>query len=102
MRPRAVLAHFADDAGFTSPIAARIDPGTSGVPCGKKAIEDYWSADLLQNSKRHFEIAGVFKGVDCIFIRFRNESGVDRIEMLRFKDELVVEGQGTFEFRQDA
>jgi len=97
----AVLAHFSDDAVFTSPIAARIDPGTSGVVRGKKAIQEYWAAALSQNLTLHFEITGVFTGVDCVLIRFRNEAGMDRIEMLRFRDGLVIEGHDTFAFQRE-
>ena len=92
----AVLAHFAEDAVFTSPIAASIDPSSSGIVRGRQAIMEYWTYALSQNAKLHFEIIGIFTGVDCVLIRFRNEEGVDRIEVLRFKDGLVIEGHGTF------
>jgi len=92
----AVLAHFAEDIIFTSPIAARIDPATSGVVRGKQALLAYWTSALEQNPGLHFEIMGTFLGVDCILIRFRNEAGAERIEMLRFRNGLVVEGHGTF------
>jgi len=92
----AVLEHFSDDAIFTSPIAARIDPQSAGVVRGKAAIRDYWTAALAHNAGLHFEVTGLFTGVDCVLIRFRNEAGADRIELLRFKDGLVIEGHGTF------
>lgn len=92
----AVLAHFSEDAVFTSPIAASIHPTSSGLVRGKRAIEKYWTHALSQNAKLHFEITGIFTGVDCVLIRFLNEAGADRIEVLHFKDGLVVEGHGTF------
>ena len=91
-----VLGHFSDDAVFTSPIAASIDPSTRGIVRGKQAIEEYWTYALSQNAKLHFDVTGIFTGVDCILIRFLNEVGADRIEVLRFRDGLVVEGHGTF------
>ncbi len=44
----AVLAHFADDVVFTSPVAARVLPETGGVVRGKDALRDYWTTALAQ------------------------------------------------------
>ena len=38
----AVLDHFHDDVLFTSPVAARIMPGTAGVLRGRAAVREYW------------------------------------------------------------
>lgn len=43
----AVLAHFADDVVFTSPVAARVIPESDGVIRGKAALTAYW-AEALQ------------------------------------------------------
>ena len=44
----AVLDHFADDVVFTSPVAARVVPGSGGVVRGKAALRDYWTTALTQ------------------------------------------------------
>lgn len=92
----AVLALFGDDAIFTSPLAARLVPDSSGVVRGKPALRDYWSAGLAQAPDLHFEIKWVMAGVDLIVIGFRNEQGTDRSEVLRFRDGLAIEGHGTY------
>jgi ketosteroid isomerase-like protein len=91
----AVLAHFSEDVVFTSPIAKTIDPATKGIVRGKKALLAYWTSALEHNRNLRFEITGIFLGIDTILIRFRNENDADRIEMLRFRDGLVIEGHGT-------
>jgi len=45
-----VLAHFADDAVFTSPVAARVT-GRATV-AGKVALRDYWNRALAQHTLR--------------------------------------------------
>ena len=92
----AVLAHFSEEVTFTSPIAAQIDPATAGIVRGKAALSAYWTAALAGNPDLHFTVTGVFAGVDTVLIRFRNEAGADRIEALRLRDGLIVEGHGTF------
>lgn len=92
----AVLAHFADDAVFTSPLATRIFPDCGGVVRGKDALRQYWSAGVQGNPALRFELLGVYAGVDTLVIRFRNERGADRLEVLTFDGDLVRTGHGTF------
>ena len=92
----AVLAHFADDAVFTSPLATRIFPGSGGVVHGKDALRQYWNAGVQGNPALRFELLGVYAGVDTLVIRFRNEQGADRLEVLTFDGDLVRTGHGTF------
>jgi hypothetical protein len=42
-------------------------------------------------------VAGVYAGTGTIVIRFRNEQGVDRCEVLHFAGGLVRTGHGTYE-----
>jgi ketosteroid isomerase-like protein len=92
----AVLAHFAEDAVFTSPIAISVGFATDGVVRGKDALRGYWNAALASNPDLKFRVTDVYRGVDVIVIAFQNQHGVDRLEVLRFLDGLVVEGHGTF------
>jgi hypothetical protein len=91
-----VLALFADDILFTSPLAAKLAPESGGVVRGKKALRDYWSAGLAKAPQLHFQINWVMAGVDLIVIGFRNEQGIDRCEVLRFREGLAIEGHGTY------
>jgi len=92
----AVLAHFAEDVVFTSPLAEQVIPGCGGVVAGKAALRHYWTTAMARSPALRFTVTSVYVGVDCLLIGFRNERGVDRFEVLRFRDGLVVEGHGTF------
>ena len=92
----AVLAHFHDDAVFTSPVARQVGFCRDGVVRGKHALRRYWNAALAQNPDLHFTVTTVFQGVDTIAIAFKTQKGLDRVEILTFREGLVVEGHGTF------
>lgn len=92
----AVLAHFADDVLFTSPLAARLLPGTGGVLHGKEAVRAYWTEGLRRLPDLHFSVERVHAGVDVLVIGYRNQTGGLVDEVLRFADGLVVEGHGTY------
>jgi len=97
----AVLAHFADDAVFTSPVAARMLPETAGVLRGKAAIRAYWAAALARIPELHFGVLGAYTGLEQVVIHYRNHLGGLVCEVLRFDGDLVVEGAGTY-LAQDA
>lgn len=92
----AVLAHFAEDAVFTSPLAARVVPQSGGIVNGKQALRDYWTRAIDRLPALHFTLLGVYAGLDTIVIRFANERGEERCEVLRLKGGLVCEGHGTY------
>ena len=92
----AVLTHFADDAVFTSPLADRLFPDSGGVISGKDALRRYWTEGIRRGPGLRFELLGVYAGTDTLVIRFRNEAGVDRCEVLTFAGGLVRTGHGTF------
>lgn len=92
-----VLAHFADDAVFTSPVAARAIPGSNGVVRGKNAIREYWSLALTKVPDLRFELVGTYVGVDTVVIHYRNQRGGLVNEVLTFQDGLVVQGHGTYQ-----
>lgn len=90
-----ILAHYAPDVVFRSPVAARLVPGSQGVIRGREALRDYWATALAQVPDLRFELVDVCAGVSTLLIRFRNQLGAVRCEVLRFEDGLVVEGEGT-------
>jgi ketosteroid isomerase-like protein len=91
-----VLAHFAEDAIFTSPVAQRVGFARDGVVRGKDSLRRYWLAALEKNPDLRFRVTAVYRGIDVIVIAFQNQHGVDRVEILRFANGLVVEGHGAF------
>jgi hypothetical protein len=92
----AVLTHFAEDAVFTSPIAPRVGFAADGVVRGRNALRQYWLAALEKNPDLRFKVTAVYCGINTIAIAFQNQEGVDRLEILKFADGLVIEGHGTF------
>ena len=93
----AVLAHFADDVVFTSPVAARVVPESGGVVRGKAALRDYWMAALAQHPDLRFELVDVYRGESTLVINYRNHRGQLVNEVLTFGgDGLVHEGHGTY------
>jgi len=96
----ALLAHFAEDVVFTSPVAAQLLPGSDGVIRGREALRAYWSHALGLLPDLHFTVEAVYTGLDSIVIDYRNHAGNRVCEVLRFDGSLVVAGHATY--RSDA
>ena len=94
----AVLAHFADDVEFVSPVSAVVTGDPSGVVHGKDALRDYWTTALQSRADLHFELDDVHLGVDCIAIRYRNQAGRVCTEVAAFDaDGQVARGWGLYD-----
>lgn len=91
----AVLAHFAEDAVFTSPTALKVVPESGGVVRGKDALRSYWTLALERNPDLRFDLVGVYAGVDTVVLHYRNQVGGLVSEVLIFRDGLVAEGHAT-------
>ena len=92
----AVLEHFHDDVVFTSPVAARVLPGTGGVVRGKDALRHYWTTALALLPDLHLDVMGVYRGESTLVINYRNHRGELVNEVLTFDGELVRVGHGTY------
>ena len=79
----AVLAQYADDVVFTSPRALKVVPESGGTVRGKDALRRYWTLALEGNPDLHFELLGVYAGIDSIVIQYRNQVGGLVSEMAR-------------------
>ena len=90
-----LIAHFADDVVFTSPVASRI-LGGDGVVRGKAALRAYWQLGLAKIPDLRFEVIDVYAGVDTLVINYRNQAGRRVCEVLTFAGALVTEGHGTY------
>jgi ketosteroid isomerase-like protein len=92
-----VLAHFADDAEFSSPVAAQLLPETHGILRGKEAIRGYWTIGLERIPDLRFEVIDVYSGVDVLVIHYRNHVGGLVNEVLHLNAAgLVQRGYGTY------
>lgn len=92
----AVLRHFHEDAVFTSPVAKHIGFAEDGIVNGKAALRRYWTAALAQNPNLRFQVTTVYQGGNMLVIAYKNQKGIDRAEVLTFRDGLVIDGHGTF------
>jgi ketosteroid isomerase-like protein len=92
----AVLAHFAPDVVFRSPVAAQLLDG-DGVIRGRDALRDYWSRALGLIPDLRFAVEGVYAGLDAIVIHYRNHAGNLVCEYLAFEDGLVIAGDATYQ-----
>jgi hypothetical protein len=105
----AVLAHFSDDATFSSPVARELLGESHEVLRGKAAIRGYWEEGLRRIPDLRFELIDVYAGIDVIVINFRNQRGSLVCEVLLFGSDhddnhygdhhhrdLVVSGHGTY------
>jgi ketosteroid isomerase-like protein len=91
-----VLAHFADDVVFTSPVAVQLLDDSDGVIRGKAALRDYWSEGLRRIPDLRFDVVGVYVGLSTLVINYRNQKGGLVNEVLTFEDGLVTQGHGTY------
>ncbi|MFZ3573512.1 nuclear transport factor 2 family protein [Streptomyces sp. BH097] len=91
----ALLAHFADDVTFRSPVAAQL-LGGDGVMRGKDALRAYWEEGLRRIPDLRFEVVGSYVGVNSLVINYRNQKGGLVNEVLIFEGPLVTEGYGTY------
>jgi ketosteroid isomerase-like protein len=92
----ALLAHFAADVVFASPVAAQL-LGGDGVIRGRDALRDYWSRALALIPDLRFAVEGVYAGIDALVINYRNHAGNRVCEYLRLEDGLVVAGHATYQ-----
>src|SRR5690242_8380834 len=77
-----VLAHWADDAVFTSPLAARLLPDSGGTVRGKEELRDYWRRGLEVNPDLRFEPRALLVGHDSIVLSYANHRGQECAELL--------------------
>jgi hypothetical protein len=92
-----LLAHFSDDVLWTSPVAVQVVEGSDGVLRGKAALRAYYAEGLRRTPELHFDVLGVYQGVNVVVINYRNHRGAMVSEVLSFDDAgLVREGHGTY------
>jgi hypothetical protein len=91
-----VLSHFADNMVFTSPVAAQFLNGSNGVIQGKAALRAYWAEGLRFIPDLHFEVVGIYVGVNTLVINYRNQLGRLVNEVLIFDGPLVTQGHETY------
>jgi ketosteroid isomerase-like protein len=82
-----VMAHWAEDAVFTSPLAAKLIPESGGTVTGKDALRDYWRRGLELNPDLHFEPRALLVGDESIVLSYTNHRGQECAELLVLGDD---------------
>jgi hypothetical protein len=77
-----VLSHWADDAVFTSPLAARLMPESDGTVNGKDELREYWRRGLEAHPDLHFEPRALLVGAESIVLSYTNHRGQECAEVL--------------------
>ncbi|MBA15388.1 MAG: hypothetical protein CMN73_03430 [Sphingomonas sp.] len=95
----AILAHFAEDARFISPLAAEVTG--SAVITGKADLRAYWSRALEASTDLHFTLIAAICDVEAQllgvhYIARRNGKARRALEMMRFVDDRQVEGESFY------
>ncbi len=91
-----IMAPYADDVVFTSPLAANLGHGEDGVVRGKAALRAYWADGLRHLPDLHFELTHLHVGLDTLVIGHRDQTGRDISEILTFRDGRIVSGGGAY------
>ena len=67
-----LLAHYAEDVEFRSPLAARLLGEASGTVRGKQHLREYFSKALAAfPGDLGLELLGVYRGVDSVVLHFQ-------------------------------
>jgi len=75
-----ILAHWADDAVFSSPVAHQLT-GTGTVE-GKEALRAYWAKGLEAHPDLKFTPRALLVGQDSIALSYVNHKGQEVAEVL--------------------
>ena len=91
-----LLAHFAEDVVWSSPVVVTLNGDESGTLHGKAAVREYYATGLRRIPNLRFEVLSVRVGMAVMVINYRNQDHREVSEVLRLRDGLVVEGHGTY------
>lgn len=80
-----VIAHYAPDVTFRSPVAAAF--AGDGLIVGRDALHAYWSKALARHPGLRFTVLGVFRGHEGMAIRYVGPAGREVVEAFEFDAE---------------
>lgn len=82
----AVLAHFADDVEFSSPLVVQVMGHADGIVRGREELRTYWTTALAARPDLRFELVDVHVGAGCLAVLYRNQAGRVATELEVFDD----------------
>lgn len=81
-----VLSHYTEDFEMSSPFIPLMANEPSGMLKGKAAVGSYWRRALEKRPELHFELLGVFSGVDSICLHYESILGMRAVEWFWLDD----------------
>lgn len=91
-----VVADFADDVIFSSPLAPRILDDSDGTLRGVAQVRAYFARGFELLPELHFELVDLHAGVDTLVFRYRDMTGIEVDDVLIFEESRVVRGSGNY------
>lgn len=88
----AILAHFAEDVTFRSPLIATLLGEPSATVQGRAALRAYWEEGLRRIPDLHFDLVAVHAGVDVLAMTYTNQAGRSCVEVAELDGPLVRRG----------
>jgi len=71
-----ILSHYDSSFEFSSPLLAKLLPGSGGKLKGKRDVGTYWAEALTARPELRFELIVVLKGVDSVVIHYKGFGGM--------------------------
>jgi len=78
-----VMAHYADDLHFVSPLIVARTGRPDGTITSKADLRAYFAPSLGPGSELHFDLQTVYAGVDGLTMIYRNHRGQEVAETKR-------------------
>ncbi len=82
----AIMAHYADDVEFHSPLIVKRMSIPDGKIVGKDLLRTYFARGLEVTPDLKFQLERVLTGVDSITIYYRRESGLSVAEVVQLDE----------------
>jgi ketosteroid isomerase-like protein len=83
----AILAHYAEDVEFFSPVVVQLTGIPTGRLNGKEAVRSYFGKGLETHPGLHFELLDVLVGMGSVVLSYRSIGGRLAAEVMELDDE---------------
>lgn len=98
----AVLAHYAENCEFSSPLIADLAGEPTGVLTGKAALRAYWGIGLQRIPDLRFELVDVLAGIGQVTLYYRGHRGMAAESCHFGGDGLIVRAAASYAAPADA
>ena len=85
-----IVAHYADDIIFSSPLVASVGGVASGTLSGREELRVYFKAALSKFPSLRFELRTVFHGTDALTIVYKSVNDLLAAETMLLSEDFQV------------